>query len=294
MNNRHFIKRVMVSIILLSLVSCMEQQSNLADRKNGPQSSIIPKEAQIHKMIEFDNIKLSYLVRPGNGPTLILIPGSFSDANQWNEVIPVLGKDLNLILIEVRGHGKSWPPPIDGTIEQLAKDVILVADNEKLEHFYVGGHSIGGMISKEVGRSWPQRVKGVISIEGWTHWQASRDAFNGDMYGTLTPEQQKKRLNGRKIGAGHWTKEQRNDFATIWRKWERGMEFLQNTNLPIIEIYGDRGKKHPSLKQLYIPERPNIEVRWIKNASHSLPLEKPREIALVINEFIKKIESGKK
>ncbi|MCK5457477.1 MAG: alpha/beta hydrolase, partial [Melioribacteraceae bacterium] len=212
---------------------------------------------------------------------------------QWNEVIPVLGKDLNLILIEVRGHGKSWPPPIDGTIEQLAKDVILVADNEKLGHFYVGGHSIGGMISKEVGRSWPQRVKGVISIEGWTHWQASRDAFNGDMYGTLTPVQQKKRLKGRKIGAGHWTKEQRNDFATIWRKWERGMEFLQNTNLPIIEIYGDRGKKRPSLKQLHIPDRSNIEVHWIYNASHSLPLERPGEVATTIMEFIKKLESRK-
>ncbi len=294
MTKLHLNKNLFVTIFLLSLISCMKQESNLQDAKNNPQSSIMHEGDRLRKMIEFENIKLSYLVRPGNGPTLILIPGSFSDANQWNEAVTVLERELNLILIEVRGHGKSWPPPIDGTIEQLAKDVMLVADNEKMEYFYVGGHSIGGMISKEIGRSWPQRVKGVISIEGWTHWQASRDAFNGDMYGTLTSEQQKKRLSGRKMGAGHWTKEQQSDFASIWRKWERGVEFLQNTNLPIIEIYGDRGKKRPSLKQLYIPDRLNIEVHWIDNASHSLPLERPREIATVINEFIRKIESSEK
>jgi len=292
MNN--CVKIFSIIIILLSFISCVKQETNVPHLGKNTQSLIMPQEESIRKTIEFDNVKLSYVVRSGDGPTLILIPGSFSDANQWNEVIPVLGKDLNLILIEIRGHGKSWPPPIDGTIEQLAKDVILVADNEKLGHFYVGGHSIGGMISKEVGHSWPQRVYGVISIEGWTHWQASRDAFNYDMKSTLTPEQKKKRLMGRELATGHWTKEQLSDFAAIWRKWERGEDFLQNTNLPIIEIYGDRSKIHPSLKQLYIPNRPNIEVHWINNASHSLPLEKPREIALVINEFIKKIESGKK
>ncbi len=268
----------------VEFISCIEQESLDFDNQH----------LSVRKMIEINDVKLSYVVRPGDGPTLILIPGSFSDVNQWNEVVPFLGKNLKLILIEVRGHGKSWPPPIDGTIEQLAKDVMVVADNEEPGRFYIGGHSIGGMISKEVGRSWPQRIKGIISIEGWTHWRASRDAFNGDMYSTLTPEQDKKRLEGREMGAGHWNDEQRQDFASIWRKWEKGMEFLQNTNLPVIEIYGDRGRNRPSLEQLYVPDRPNIEVHWINNASHSLPLEKPEEVATTIIQFVERIETREK
>jgi len=280
---------------------------NIPDSVKSPQSpvmkvgeGIIKKPNQIdsgrfhlsvRKMIKIDDVKLSYVVRPGDGPSLILIPGSFSDANQWNEVIPGLGKNLNLILIEVRGHGKSWPPPKDGTIELLAKDVMAVTDKEELKRFYIGGHSIGGMISKEVGRCWPKRLKGVIPIEGWTHWQASRDAFNFDMTSTLTPELDKKRLAGRELGAGHWTDKQRGNFGSIWRKWEKGMDFLQNTNLPVMEIYGDRGKKRPSLEQLHIPDRPNIKVHWINNASHCLTLERPGEIATVIMQFIEKIEA---
>ena len=39
-----------------------------------------------------------------------------------------------------------------------------------------------------------------------------------------------------------------------------------------------------------IPDRPNIELRWIAGASHFLPLERPAEVAAVVNEFIKRVE----
>jgi pimeloyl-ACP methyl ester carboxylesterase len=245
------------------------------------------------KMIDHEDVRLSYVVRPGDGPTLLLIPGSFSDVSQWETIFPRLGKNLNLILTEVRGHGKSWPPPVNGSIEELAEDVMIVADNEKLDRFYVGGHSIGGMIAKEAGCRWPERINGVISIEGWTHWRVSREAFNADMYSTLTPEEEKKRLESRERGAGHWSDEQRESFGTIWRKWEKGVDFVQNTPLPVLELYGDRNRKPASREQLYLPDRQNIRLVWIKNASHSLPLEEPEKVAVSINEFITTIEEVK-
>ncbi len=279
-----------ISLTLFSLTSIL---AFCACNNDNNKSDLSPKKhLMVRKMIELEDGKLSYFVRPRDGPTLILIPGSFSDARQWNEVVPRLTENLNLILIEVRGHGQSWPPPVNGSIEQLASDVMSVADKEKLGRFYVGGHSIGGMIAKEVGRRWPQRIAGVISIEGWTHWRALRDAFNGDMYSTLTPEQEKKRLQGQQLVVGHWTDEQRHNFGQIWRKWDKGKEFLQTTTLPVLELYGDRGRKRPSLEQLHIPEKSNVRVRWVENASHSLPLERPREVATAIMDFIEQTESS--
>jgi len=169
---------------------------------------------------------------------------------------------------------------------------MIIAGNEKLDWFYVGGHSIGGMIAKEVGRRWPQHIAGVISIEGWTHWRVSREAFNADMTSTLTTEEKKKKQEARQRGAGHWTDEQRGSFAGIWRKWERGVEFLENTTLPVLELYGDRGREPASLEQLFIPDRPNITVVWIKNASHKLPLEEPEKVGSSIMEFITINENG--
>ena len=70
-----------------------------------------------------------------------------------------------------------------------------------------------------------------------------------------------------------------------------GPEFLQGTTLPILELYGDRGKKPASREQLYLPNRQNITLRWIENASHKLPLEEPDMVAAAIMEFITQIEN---
>ena len=247
----------------------------------------------MRKAIAAGAARLSYVDRPGAGPVLVLIPGSFSDVHQWDEVVDGLSADLRLILVEVRGHGRSWPPPVDGTIEEFGEDVVRIADGERIDRFYVGGQSIGGMIALEVGRCQPGRINGVISIEGWTHGRAVGEAFHGDMYGTLTPKQDARRLEAQRRAVGHWSQEEREAFAQIYLKWERGYEFLRATRLPVLELYGDRGEPRPSLERLRIPDRENITVHWLGGASHDLPLERPADVARVITEFIRAVEERK-
>ena len=263
-----------------------------ATRRRGPGglAQIVVTVGLVQKAIQVDGTRMSYVERPGSGPVLVLIPGSFNDVHQWGEVVDVLPAELRLILTEVRGHGRSWPPPVDGSIEQFAADAIQIADHEDLDRFYVGGHSIGGMIALEVGRRLPARITGVISIEGWTHWRVTSDAFQNDMVGTLTDEQAARRLELRERADGHWRPEQREQFAQIYRRWEAGLQFLQETELPVLELYGDRGKPRPSLRQLHIPDRDNIDLHWFEGASHALPLERPVELARAMTMFIRGVE----
>jgi pimeloyl-ACP methyl ester carboxylesterase len=234
---------------------------------------------------------VSYLHRKGRGAPLVLIPGSFSDSLQWADVVPGLDAGFNVLLVELRGHGGSWPPSEDGSIEQFAADVLLIADDAGIGRFYVGGHSIGGMVALEVGRVCPGRVKGVLSVEGWTDHRVPGDAFDGDIYDTLTPEQDARRLASRARVTARWSDEQRRTFGSIWRRWD-GYAFLCETGLPVLEIYGDRGRGPASREQLHIPDRPNIEVLWIEGASHSLPLERPAELATAFNAFVSRMEGG--
>ena len=91
----------------------------------------------------------SYLLRPGSGPPLVLIPSSFNDSFSLKEVIDLLDGKRQLVVVELRGHGGSWPPPKNCSIEVFARDVLRVADAEEFNAFYIGGHSIGGMIALE-------------------------------------------------------------------------------------------------------------------------------------------------
>jgi pimeloyl-ACP methyl ester carboxylesterase len=242
--------------------------------------------------IPTDEGHLSYFTRGGPGPDLILIPGSFNDRRAFGDVIPNLDREIRTIIVENRGHGGSWPPPRDGSIEKFARDVLCVADKASTSRFFVGGHSIGGMTALEVGRVAPERVIGVISIEGWTNAGAAKMAFGDLPVGTMPQEVAERRSALRASVIENWSEEQKKSFASIWRRWD-GTDFLETTSLPVLEIWGDRGRPRPDIERLLIPRRDNIEVMWIENASHSLPLEAPRQVADAINGFIRRIGEGR-
>jgi len=245
----------------------------------------------LRRRVPLDEGHLSYVVRPAPGPTLILIPGSFSDSTAWDEVAAALPNHISQIILELRGHGDSWPPAREGSIEQFAGDILLVVDDLHLERFFIGGHSIGGMVALQVACVRPGAVKGVISIEGWTSHHAAREAFAGDMDSTLSPDRRARKAARRAAVTARWTQAQIEAFAKIWTRWD-GYPFLAATDVPILHLSGDRGRLKPTLNKLRIPARSNIQVRWLENASHSLPVERPKELAEAIAAFIHSIETG--
>ena len=239
--------------------------------------------------IDLNDGGMSYLYHESTGPWLILIPGSFSDTSQWVDVVNELDKDISLVIVELRGHGESWPPPVNGSVEQFAQDVLAVADSLKLSKFFVGGHSIGGMIALEIGRVRPTQIQGIISMEGWTRHDAEQTAFGGLKNNTLTADEQTRTLASALRATKKWTEQDREDFRLIWKKWN-GYDFLLETELPVLELWGDRGlPNRPTLEDLYIPERENIQVHWFAGASHDLPLQRPVDVGKQINRLIKSL-----
>ena len=235
---------------------------------------------------------MSCLHRHGPGPAVALIPGSYSAASQWDDVVARLDPDWTVTLIELRGHGDSWPPPSNGSIEQFAVDCVSVLDTLDIDRLYIGGHSIGGMVALEVARTHGTRVKGVLCCEGWTNHHAQEDAFGGATKNVLSPEQTAKAGSARTTVTQRWTDGQVKAFGKIWRCWD-GYDFLCNTDIPILELYGDRGRPPASLEALHIPDRPNILLRWIEGASHShLPLARPDEVAAEFTRFVRAVERG--
>lgn len=284
---RHSISlRRCIGILIISLFGAHTNRGS-ADEPGLPKRFSDPF---VEHIIEFDGGQLCCVQRVGEGPTLMLIPGTFSDSRAFAWMVPHLDPSFNLLLVENRGLGRSWPPPENGSIEQCAQDELRIANELDIESFYVGGHSLGGMISIEMARVAPERLRGVISIEGWSHWTAARDAFAGDMASTLSEVQIAEQAAYRQELLKDWTEEQRSAFGRIWRKWD-GEPTLKTTSLPVLELYGDRGRKPATRDQLRIPNRENIRLRWFAGAAHKLPYERPRVVATVINEFIRSCEA---
>ena len=232
-----------------------------------------------------DGGKLTYYHWPSKGPSLLLIPGSWSEYRQFDAIRNYLKEHIDLVIVELPGHGNSWPPALKGSIENFANNVLQVTDTLKWKSWYVGGHSIGGMVAIELASKRPNEIKGVISIEGWSHHLVLNDAFAGQLYNTLTPVQEKQRLKDSARTLSRLTHKECSEFRKIWKQWN-GEHILNNTPVRLLEVWGDRNKPRPSHKQMRIPNKDNIHLHWVTGASHSLPLEKAQEVAAVINQFV--------
>jgi pimeloyl-ACP methyl ester carboxylesterase len=228
-------------------------------------------------------------VRDGDGPALILIPGTWGNAHIRERLIECLNPDLRLICIALAGQDQNWPPPEEPSIPRFSNDVLDLADALGLDRFFVGGHSLGGMIAIDLLRLAPGRIPGSIPIEGWTHWTVSKDAFDRDTSSTLDDEQRALIQRAYHELLDRWEPKLRDEFGTMWQRWD-GWETLAATDVPVLEIWGDRGRARPPRKVMRIPDRDTIRIEWVPNASHALLVEAPERVAELVNSFITDLE----
>ena len=244
--------------------------------------SAVPKTVELQRP---DGGRLAYYHWPADGPSLILIPGSWSEYTQFDAIRSHLDSNINLVVVELPGHGRSWPPAHPASIESFAENVLRVVDDLRWTRWYAGGHSIGGMIAIELAAHRPEELAGVIALEGWTHHTAEKEAFGGASYHTLSKAQEKARQAERNRTLSRLTEEQTAYFRTIWRRWDGG-PILRSTAVRVLEVWGDRKLPRPSRDAMKIPARDNIQLHWVAGSSHTLPMEAPQEVAAAINRFI--------
>ena len=80
----------------------------------------------------------------------------------WDSQIPEFSRSFRVLRSDTRGHGLSSVTPSPYTIEQLAKDVLALADSQQIERFHFCGLSMGGQIGMWLAANAPQRLNKVI------------------------------------------------------------------------------------------------------------------------------------
>lgn len=100
-----------------------------------------------------------------NQPPLILLHGFPQTSIIWHHVIPYL-KDYYVIAPDLRGMGDSNRALEKKLYEkdEMAKDILAIADEFNLEQFHLGGHDWGGAIVQEMAFIAPDRIKRLIIL----------------------------------------------------------------------------------------------------------------------------------
>jgi pimeloyl-ACP methyl ester carboxylesterase len=99
-----------------------------------------------------------------SGPAVVLIHGYTDSARDWVPLLPYLSKDFRLILLDIRGHGKSGKPECCYARLDFAYDLKLLLDELHIERVAIVGHSLGSIIAQTFAEFWPERTTRVVLI----------------------------------------------------------------------------------------------------------------------------------
>jgi pimeloyl-ACP methyl ester carboxylesterase len=112
-----------------------------------------------------DGVTLAY-IDTGNptGPPVVLIHGYTDNARDWVPLLPYLSKRFRLILVDIRGHGKSSKPECCYTRLDFAYDIKLLLDALSIRRADVIGHSLGSIIAQTFAEYWPERTDRIVLV----------------------------------------------------------------------------------------------------------------------------------
>ena len=117
-----------------------------------------------------DGVKIHF-TNDGEGEPVILIHGYRATGSlNWKMpgIVRMLSDDYRVIVMDVRGHGKSEDAPDDAYGIEAVHDVIRLMDHVGIQKAHIAGYSMGGMITIKLVTMYPRRVRSaIVGGMGW-------------------------------------------------------------------------------------------------------------------------------
>ena len=102
-----------------------------------------------------------YFERHGEqGEPLVLVHGYTGDTTDWRHQVPEFAREYQLLIFDLRGHGKSEAPQdrTAYTVDQMADDTEALVTEVGFERYHLLGHSMGGAVAQEIALRRPRRL----------------------------------------------------------------------------------------------------------------------------------------
>jgi 3-oxoadipate enol-lactonase len=244
----------------------------------------------------------------GRGDPLLLVHGLADDHRAWRRLIPSLALHHRVIAYDVRGHGETTLGRPQGTLAQLAEDLVALMDALDLERADWVGFSLGGTIVLRGAIDHPQRVRRLLPVATSSRvgravapWYRERAELAGRgpaaLHEVLERDTRDQLATAPQEFEEHWlirrqsTRDPRG-FANACRAMAGLAEQPLDPDLgrvaaPTLVVAGDLDRHCPVRAGEIIRDGiPGSELRVIAGAGHQVEVEKPEELAALIAGFI--------
>lgn len=249
----------------------------------------------------------------GSGNPVILLHAFPLSRKMWQPQIEALeAAGFHVILPDLRGFGENHNFSDINTMEDLAKDVCELMENLKIERAIIGGLSMGGYVTFNFYRLFPEKFAGLLLFDtSSTADTEEKRESRFDLIDEIEKSGAQALINGMLPNLiSEWTKENNRDLVeklkTMFAETNpqaaiaalRGMaerqdhsNILKNINVPTLLIFGE----HDKVTNLEIAEKmkaeiPGAALTKIRNAGHYSNLEQPAAFNDALVSFVKLVD----
>jgi len=189
--------------------------------------------------------------RPDGRASLLLLPGLLGAiSNQWRNFLDPLGQQYHIILMDLRGHGRSENENLHLTPEQMVEDIIGLLDHLAVDSLHVAGYNLGGYLGLMLSLYRPRLVETLIMHATKFYWT---DAAAAAMREQLNPEHMIERAPAyanrlsAEHGANRWRPlvRQAADLAGYLAQNPLSEAAARRAQVPVLVSVGDRDELVP-------------------------------------------------
>lgn len=100
------------------------------------------------------------------GPAIVLLHGSNASLHTWEPLVKRLGGTYRIVTLDLPGHGLTGgTPDRDYSADGMIAAIDVVAARLGLDHFILGGNSMGGWVAWRYALAEPTRVDALLLID---------------------------------------------------------------------------------------------------------------------------------
>ncbi len=270
------------------------------------------------------DLEVHYLDWGGSGEPLLALHGLASSGHWYRRVAPFLSGQYRIIAPDQRGHGATTQAPAGYDWQTLAEDAVRLMDHFGIGRAPVLGHSWGGHVASNLAMRFPDRVAGVVMIDGGFQdgglmpeptWEAFRQRLAPRLvvgtreeylirladnlsfcWGEDLAEIALTMVHEGPDGQMHDNLRPQNHAQVLVTMWnEPPSVVLPKISVPALVVAAgpraDRANSQFSRQREVMVAAaedalPNGRVHWIQDTIHDIGYHKPEELASVIRDFL--------
>lgn len=278
----------------------------------------------IDKTVTLNDLRFHYRDWGGRGWPLFMVHGLASTSHIWDLTAPLLVEVARVVAFDLRGHGQSDKPDASYTFETIADDVTSALGELQMERPVIVGHSYGAMLALWMAANRPDLVSGIVMVDGGLvdmgkqgTWEQTLerlappklDGLPVEEFRTLLVERAPQGLVAPATEAAILANFEIDAEEKIHPRlprvyherllrsmWEqRTFELMEKVAVPALILpvrwQGKDDPQYMALKEAGAAQAeeliPDVEVVWLDDTIHDVPLQKPHLVADQIKKFLR-------